>query len=185
MVGAGIPQQDRADIGHESGGAGSVYEGNAVVAGVRLGDGGILAGGRPVKLAGVHDDAAQGGAVAADELGGGVDHDVRAVLDGADQIGRAEGVVDHQRQAVLVGDGRQWRRCRECQLLGLPRVSMIDGLGVGLDGAFHFRKIVDVHEGGGDAEAGQGVGQQVVAAAVNGLLGDDVVARSGPAPRCV
>ena len=35
---------------------------------------------------------------------------------------------------------------------------------------------MDVHEIGGDAEAGQGVGKQVVAAAVNGLLGDKVAA---------
>ena len=34
------------------------------------------------------------------ELGGGVHHNVRAVFDGADQIGRAEGVVDHQRDLM-------------------------------------------------------------------------------------
>ena len=58
----------------------------------------------PVELAGIDDDAAQGGAVAADELGGRVDNDVRAVLNGADQVRGAEGVVDDQRQAVLVGN---------------------------------------------------------------------------------
>ena len=35
---------------------------------------------------------------------------------------------------------------------------------------------MDVHEIGGNAEAGQGVGEQVVAAAVDGLLGDKVAA---------
>ena len=49
--------------------------------------------GFPVELAAFHDHAADGRAVAADELGGGMDHDVRAVLDGPDQVGSAEGIV--------------------------------------------------------------------------------------------
>ena len=38
----------------------------------------------------------------AKELGGRVHDDVRAVLDGTNQIRRAEGVVDHKRNAVTV-----------------------------------------------------------------------------------
>ena len=42
-----------------------------------------------------HDSqhAADGGAVAADELRRRVDHDVRAVLDGPHQVGRGEGEI--------------------------------------------------------------------------------------------
>ena len=40
----------------------------------------------------------------AKELGGRVHDDVRAVLDGTNQIRRAEGVVDHERNAVAVRD---------------------------------------------------------------------------------
>ena len=146
-----------------------------MVAGVRLGDGGVLPGSCPVKLTGVHDDAAQGGSVAAQELGGGVNDDVRAVLDGADQVGGAEGVVHHQGDAVLV--------CQLSQGVDVGNVAVgvaqgldINGAGLGTDGALHFGKIVDVHEIGGDAEAGKGVGEQVIAAAVDGLLGDKVAA---------
>ena len=48
----------------------------------------------PGKSAAVHDDSADGGAMAADEFGGGMDHDVGAVLDGPAQIRRSEGIVD-------------------------------------------------------------------------------------------
>ena len=67
--GAGIAQQDGADVGDEGGGAGGIGKGDAVVAGVGGGDVGITAAGFPVEVAAVHDDAAQRGAVAADELG--------------------------------------------------------------------------------------------------------------------
>ena len=48
----------------------------------------------PGEFAGFNDDAAHGGAVAADEFGGGVDNDVGAVFDGAAEVGRGKGVVN-------------------------------------------------------------------------------------------
>ena len=107
-----------------------------MVAGIGVCNGRVIAVGLPVELAGVHDDAAQCGTVAADELGGGVEHNISAVLNRADQIGRAEGIVDDQRQTVPVGDGCKWRRCLECQSWGLPRVVQINCLGVILEWAF-------------------------------------------------
>ena len=176
--GARIPQEDGADIGDKGGGAGGVHKADAVVAWVRFSDGGIPTAGLPVELAAIHDDAAQGGTVAADELGGGVDHDVSAMLNGADQIGRAEGVVNHQRQAVLMGNLGDGVDVGDVAV-GIAQGLQIDGLGVVLNGVLHFCQIMGVHESSGDAELGQGVGQQVVAAAVDGLLGDDVVAGLG------
>ena len=169
-----VPQEDGPDVGDKGGGAGGVGEGHAVVAGVGGGDGGIFAAGLPVELAGVHDHAAQGGAVAADELGCGVDHDVRAMLDGPDQVGGAEGVVHHHGQAVLVGDGGDGVNVGDVAV-GVAQGLQIDGLGVGPDGVFHLRQVVGIHKGGAHAKLGQSVGQKVVGAAVDGLLGDDVV----------
>jgi hypothetical protein len=66
----------------------------------------------PGELARLDDHAAHGGAVAAEELGGRMHDDVGAVLDRPAQIGRGEGVVDHQRHA---GSRATWpprRRCR-------------------------------------------------------------------------
>ena len=113
--------------------------------------------------------------MAAEELGCGVNHDVRTVLDGADEVGRAEGVVHHQGDAVLVRQLSQGVDVGDVAV-GVAQRLNVDGAGLWTDGALHFRKIVDVHEIGGNAEAGQGVGEQVVAAAVDGLLGDKVAA---------
>ncbi len=56
--------------------------------------------GAPVEVAAVDDDAADGGAVAADPFGGGVHDDVGAVVEGAAEVAAcAEGVVDHDGDA--------------------------------------------------------------------------------------
>ena len=60
--------------------------------------------------------------------------------------------------------------------VGVAESLQIDRLGVFLNRALNFFKIMGVYEGGSDAVLGQGVSQQVVAAAVDGLLGNDVVA---------
>ena len=120
--------------------------------------------------------------MAADELGSGVDDDVSAVLDGTDQVRGAEGVIDDQRQAVLVGDGCDGINIRDITV-GVAQSLEVDSLGVGLDGVLDLFQIVSVHEGGGDAELGQGVLQQVVTTAVDGLLSYDVVAGLMPVPR--
>ena len=60
----GVPQQDGPDVGGQGGGAGGVREADPVVAGVGRPNGGEAAGGLPVKGSPVHDDPAQGGAVA-------------------------------------------------------------------------------------------------------------------------
>ena len=176
--GAGIPQQDGPNVSNKSGGTDSVHKADTVVAGIGVCNGRVLAVGLPVELAGVHDDAAQCGAVAADELGGGVEHNISAVLNRADQIGRAEGIVDDQRQTVPVGDGGNGVDVWNVRV-GVAQSLQINCLGVILNGIFHFCKIMRVDEGSGDTELGQGVGQQVVAAAVNGLLRHDVVASLG------
>ena len=53
----------------------------------------------------------------------------------------------------------------------------VNRLRVGPDGGGQFLQVVGVHKGGLYAVLGQGVGQQVVAAAVDGLLGHDVIPR--------
>ncbi len=149
-----------------------------MVAGIGVRDMGILPAGPPVKAAAVHNDAAQGGAVAADELGGGVDHHVRAVLNGPDQVGGAEGVVNDQGQAVPVSNGRHGVDVGDIAV-GIAQGLNKNGLGIVLDRRLCLLQVVDVHKGGLHTVDGQGVGQQVVGAAVDGLLGDNVVAHMG------
>ena len=151
--GAGVPQEDGPDVGHKGGGAGGIHKADAVIAGIGRGDGGVFVGCLPVEPAGIHDNAAQGGAVAADELGGGVDYHVGAVLNGPDEIGGAEGVVDDQRQAVPVGE-----RCDGVDVgdiaVGVAQGLQIDGPGIGTDGGLQRRQIVGVHKGSRYAELG-------------------------------
>ena len=67
---AGIPQQDRPDVGHKGCRSGCFRKGNTVVTRVRLGDPGILSGCLPVKCSAVYDHAADCGAVSVNKLGG-------------------------------------------------------------------------------------------------------------------
>ena len=60
---------------------------------------------RPVELSAIDHHPADARAVTADVLGRGVQHDVGAPLDRPAQIGSCEGVVDQQRQIVLVRNG--------------------------------------------------------------------------------
>ena len=172
---ARVAQQHRADIGHERGGAHRFDERHPVITRVGLRHGGILAGGRPVEFAGVHDHAAQRGAVAAEEFSGRMDHDIGAVLDGANEIGGAEGVVHHQGQTVFVRERGQRVEIGDIAV-GVAERFHVDGAGVRPDGGLDLGEVVDIDEGGGDAEVGQSVPQQVETAAVDGLLRHDVAA---------
>ncbi len=53
----------------------------------------------------------------------------------------------------------------------------VNGFGVGLDGGGNGVQVMDVHKGSLNTVLGQGVGQQVIAAAVDGLLGHDMLSR--------
>ena len=94
----------------------------AVVALIRL-DHLREAAATPVEGAAVHDHAAHAGGVAIDVLGGRVDDDVGAMLEGAAQVGGAEGVVDQQRGLHLVGDGGEFLEIEDVQ------AGVADGLG--------------------------------------------------------
>ena len=146
-----------------------------MIAGVRCSELRIAAAGRPVERTGIDDDAAERRAVAAEELRGGVDDDVRAERDDLDPVGRTERVVDDERQAVAVGDGGNGLDVRNVAVRVAQRLE-IDGARVRLDGRLDRCGVVRVHERRRDAVLRQRVCQQVIGAAVDRLLRDDVVA---------
>ena len=88
--------------------------------------------------------------MSAQELGGRVDHDVRAVLDGADQIGRAESVVDDQGDIVAVSQCRQGVDVGDIAV-GVAESLDVDSLGVGLNRRLDLIEVVNVNEGGVNA----------------------------------
>src|SRR5258708_34275870 len=79
---------------------------------------------RPIELARVHDDTANRGAVPAQKLGGGVDHDVCSPLDGPHQRRRWRGVVDDQWQAVLWRKGEHTFTVARLRLWVAPQPSI-------------------------------------------------------------
>ena len=58
----------------------------------------------PVELTAFYDNSAYRGAVTADELGCGMNYDIRAVLDGSDKIRRCERRINDERDVVLMSN---------------------------------------------------------------------------------
>ena len=116
--------------------------------------------------------------MAPDELGGRVNHDIRPVLDGPEQIGGGEGAVHHQGDAMGMGD--IGHRLYVDQIgVGIAQGLDENGLGVGANGRSEGAGLIRVHKGGGNAVVGQRMGQQIVAAAIDGFGRYDVVAGKG------
>ena len=146
-----------------------------MIAGIGSRDVRILSACLPVELARLNDDAAEGSAVSADELGRGMNNDVSAVLDGSDQIRSTEGIVHNYGQAVLMSDSCDRVDVRDIAV-GIAEGLEIYGSGIVLDRCFNLCEIVRVNESGGDAVLGKCVREQIIAAAVDGLLSYDVSA---------
>ena len=177
--GTGVAQQDGADTGHERGSAQGLVEVQSVIGRIRLGQGWELARHfGPVEVAAFHDHTAEGGAVAANELGCGFNHDISAMLQRAEQVRGGEGIVDDHRQMMLVGDGGDGFEVRQVGVR-IAEGLEVDELGVLLDGVLELLRILGGDEGGGDAVTRQGVTQQVEGATVDVLGGDDVIAGLG------
>ena len=149
-----------------------------MIGGVGLAQAGELVVLGPVEFAPVHHDAAHDGAVAAHELGGGVDHDVRPVLQRPQQIGRGEGAVHDEGDAVAVGDGGDGLQVDDVGI-GVAQGLGIHELRIGLDGLFEILRVGRVHEGGGKPLLHQGIGKEIVGAAIEIGGGDDVIPRHG------
>ena len=110
----------------------------------------------------------------ADELGGGVDDDVRAPFDRPAEVRAGESVVHHQRHAGVVGylchplyvqdvDGRVTQRLAKEKLRLRP------------DSPAEVFRIAPVNETGLDPQAAQGLGKESVCATVQARRGHDVV----------
>ena len=170
--GSCVAQALEAGLGDEGCRAREVGQHGAVVGGEGLRELGELAV-LPVEGAAVHDDARDGGAVAAQELGRAVDHDVRAQRQRVQQVGAGQGVVHDEGDAGGLGDGGDGPEVGHIQL-GVAEGLQVDGAGLRRDGGAESLGGPGIHEGGGDARAGEGVVQQVVGAAIEVVTRDDV-----------
>ncbi len=91
---------------------------------------------------------------------------------------RGEGVVDDDRDAVLVGDRGDRLEVGHVQARVADRLE-VDGLGPAVDGLLELGGLGAVDEPELDAVLGQRVLEEVVGAAVERGAGDDVVAGAG------
>ena len=135
--------------------------------------------GHPVKLAVVDNHATQVGCMAIHVLGGGVRNDVCAPLKGTAHHGRREGIVDHQRHAVVMcGLGKALNI--EHGKGGVGDRLAKDELGIGLKGCLELLVgAVGGNERTGQTHALHGMCEQVVGTAVDGRARDHVIASAG------
>jgi hypothetical protein len=115
--------------------------------------------------------------VAADVLGGGIDHDGRAVIQRAAEQGRG-GVVHDQRNAQAAPNSGDLRDGEHGQL-GIGQGLGVVGAGARIGGAAEGLRVRGIDEAHFDALTAQGVGEQVPGAAVEVRGADDVVACVG------
>ena len=101
--------------------------------------------------------------------------DVCSMLYRTNEVGRAERIVYDERNPVAVGDVGHGINVYDVAI-GVSQCFDEYGFGVFLYGLFEIVEVFRVDECSGDAVCRQGVGQEVVAAAVNGFGGYDVVA---------
>ena len=176
---ARVAQEEGTDVGDEGDGAECLDEVHAVIAFVRLREVREASRCLPVEGAALDDDAAEAGAVPADEFRRGVHDDVRAVLDGAQEVRRREGVVDDDGDALRVcclGDGLDVHEVSIRVADGLDEDAFrvrTDGVGKALCARLRL------DEGHVDAPVLRRVREEVVGAAIDGLLRNDVVPRMG------
>ena len=119
----------------------------------------------PGEFSRVDDDAANGGAVAAQIFGQRVHHNVCAVLKGTAQIGTRYRVVDDQWYAVFVCNCRQRRQIGDIAKWVANGLA-IHRLGAGVDQFGKGGGITVVGKSHLNAHLREGVGKQVVGAAV-------------------
>jgi len=136
----------------------------AVVAGVGLGEVRETSA-APIEVATVNHDAADGRSVAAEELGQRVDDDVGAEGDRVDQVGRWHRVIDSQRDAVLLADGRDFGDGEGVELGVTDRLA-IEKLRVGCDGLAEVLRIRAIDEDSLDAQLGKRVVEKAIGSAV-------------------
>ena len=103
-------------------------------------------GGEEGRRTAVDDDAAEDGAVPADPFGRAMGDDVRAVVEGADEVAsHAEGVVNEQWDTVVVGQLRELGE-RGDGVLRVADALHVDRLRVLVDSRRKLLRCLAVHE---------------------------------------
>ena len=174
-----VTEKDRPDPRDKCRRACRLHKGNSMVGRIRLYElRELVPVGCPVEGSSVDNDAADRGSVSSDELRRRFDDDIRTVLDGPEQVGRCESVVDNDRNAVGVrnfGDSFDIDDLTVRISEGLD----IERLGIIFDRLLKVRRIERVDEGRLDIIVDQCVGKEIVSSAVNISCSYDMVTGEG------
>ena len=101
---SGVTKQYGTDIGYEGCRTCRLCKRYAMVAGVGLGDPGILAGCLPVEAAAVNDHTADSCSMSADKLGSRMYYDVCTILNGTNQERSCKGGIHYQGNIMLMSN---------------------------------------------------------------------------------
>jgi hypothetical protein len=127
------------------------------------------------------DGAGEQVAVAAEVFGRRMQHEVGAEFERALQIGRAIGVVDYRQGAVAAGDGAHCRDVHQAHVR-IGRRLEEHHAGGRIDRGVEVGRIGEVDVSHLDAELRQAMVEVAEGAAVERLVGDDLVARRQQGP---
>ena len=109
----------------------------------------------------------------ADELSGGVNHDVGAVLNGTHEVGGAESIVDDKRNAVTVS-----YLCNGFDVedlgVGVAKRLGVEATSIGSDGSFEGIEVAEVDDGIFNALCVESVGNEVEGTAIEVVGSDDM-----------
>jgi hypothetical protein len=159
----------------EGGNGAFLGEHHAVETLIRFGELGKASGRVEVEGPAVDQYTADGSAVTAEELGRRVVDEIRAMLEGLEQVRRRKGRIDQQRYAVLMRDPGDRGNIQHVE----PRIAerfAEQQAGVRAQRGAPAVQIAGFDESRFDAEAAQRVVQQIVRAAIQGARRDDVCA---------
>ena len=122
--------------------------------------------------------------MAADELRRRMNDDVGTVLDRTDLYRGCEGVIDDEREVMLVSDLYPLVEVKDLTVRVTEGLG-IEGLRVRLDGCLYLLVVVRIYERGRYAVVGKGMGEVVVGSTVDVLRGNDVVTGMRNGLKCV
>ena len=164
-AGAEVTRAFLAGSGDKGRGAKFLNEIHVVKASIRLGEGWEFARTLPVEAAAVNHQATNHDAMPAQKLSGRMKNNIGTQIEWPAQVRRGESGVDHQWQAVTVGDLSycwyvEYFKARVAQRFAEQQP------GIGLDSRSESLRLARVDEGGLDAKARQRVFEQVVGATI-------------------
>ena len=110
----------------------------------------------------------------ANKLGSRMNHNICSMLKWTNQVWSTKGIVHYYWQAMLVSQLRDSINIWNITIW-IAQGLQIYSLGIRLNSSLDFLQIVGIYKGGFNAVMRQSMSQQVEAAAINGLLGYNVL----------